>query len=161
MVDRAAVQLLTLAFVRAADRLLLLRVSKDKRRLGGLWNGIGGHVQPGEDIREAARREIREEAGLDPLELQFRGVIHVSAKQDRPHVLFLFTARAEPEATEQTEGDTAEGELGWFRLEEIPWDEVVPDLRAILPRLLESEEILFGTQELNESSLPIGLRFSS
>jgi 8-oxo-dGTP pyrophosphatase MutT (NUDIX family) len=31
----------------------------------GLWLPVGGHVEPGEDPVEAAKREVKEEAGLD------------------------------------------------------------------------------------------------
>jgi 8-oxo-dGTP diphosphatase len=34
-------------------------------RLSGLWLPAGGHVEPGEDPAETARRETREELGID------------------------------------------------------------------------------------------------
>ncbi len=46
--------------VDAAGRVLLQRRSDD-----GLWGLPGGALEPGESLEEAARREIREETGLD------------------------------------------------------------------------------------------------
>jgi 8-oxo-dGTP diphosphatase len=158
--DRSEAVLVTLAFVRAGEHVLLIRVSPDKDKFAGLWNGLGGHVRPGEDIREAARREIREETGLEPRELRLRGVVHESGLLGRSHVLFLFTARAHKgEVT--TRQVTHEGELAWFRPDEIPWDRVVPDLRALLPRLLKGDEILFAVQEFDGTDRPVRLCVSS
>jgi 8-oxo-dGTP pyrophosphatase MutT (NUDIX family) len=44
--------------------LLLLRRNPEARFMGGVWVFPGGAVDPGEDHREAALREVREEAGL-------------------------------------------------------------------------------------------------
>lgn len=38
---------------------------RGKGALAGLWSLPGGHVEPGEPIRVAARREIREETAVD------------------------------------------------------------------------------------------------
>ena len=102
---------MTLCLVRAEDRLLLLRASDRKDRFAGLWNGIGGHVRAGENIRDAARREVREESGLEPNELRLRAVIHEEGLLGKAHVLFVFTARleasretAQPRATREGPG---------------------------------------------------------
>ncbi len=51
-----------------------------------------------------------------------------------------------------------EGELAWFRPDEIPWAEAVPDLRVLLPRVLEGDELLFGSQEFDGSDRPLRLQ---
>ncbi|MGH2520842.1 MAG: NUDIX domain-containing protein, partial [Chloroflexota bacterium] len=50
-------------------RLLLGRRADD-----GEWGAVGGIMEPGETIEETARRETREEVGLDLGELAFLGV---------------------------------------------------------------------------------------
>ena len=44
-------------------RVLLVRRAHEPSL--GLWSIPGGRVEPGESAREAARREVREETGLD------------------------------------------------------------------------------------------------
>lgn len=64
---------------RATARVLLLdpegRILLMKGRLPsapsapGAWFTVGGGIEPGEDEAQAARREIREETGWEPLEI--------------------------------------------------------------------------------------------
>ncbi|NLX42660.1 MAG: NUDIX domain-containing protein, partial [Chloroflexi bacterium] len=54
----------TLCFISTESQLLLLRGAPDKRLWANLLNGLGGHLEPGEDPLSGARRELCEEAGL-------------------------------------------------------------------------------------------------
>ena len=49
----------TLIFVTHEDQLLLLKGASDKRLWAERYNGIGGHVEQGEDVLSAARREAK------------------------------------------------------------------------------------------------------
>jgi len=63
--DRYTVIPRVLIFPFASDgKVLLLKGAAHKRIWAGLWNGIGGHVETGESILQAAQRELREETGL-------------------------------------------------------------------------------------------------
>ncbi|MET8277961.1 NUDIX hydrolase [Micromonospora sp. NPDC005174] len=59
-----AVQLLVGALVVDADEFLLLRRSERETFLPGRWGIPAGKVKPGEDLKVAVLRELREEAGL-------------------------------------------------------------------------------------------------
>ena len=52
------------AVIRDGDRYLLCRRPRHKRH-GGLWEFPGGKIEPGEGLLEAAKREMKEELGLD------------------------------------------------------------------------------------------------
>lgn len=147
-----------MSFVWAGERLLLIRLSKGKDRFAGLWNGVGGKVRRGEDVREAACREVREETGLNVPDLRLRGVIHETGLRGEDHCLFLFCGRIEAAAAEGVRGETREGTLAWFGPDEIPWDETVSDLRVFLARLMESDDVLFGVQEFDGTDRPLRLR---
>jgi len=54
----------TLIFLTRGDKILLIKGAANKRLWANLYNGIGGHIEPGEDILSAARRELKEETNL-------------------------------------------------------------------------------------------------
>ena len=61
----------TVVIINDGERVLL---GMKKRGFGaGRWNGFGGKVEPGEAIDAAASRELREEAGIIPVDLRKAG----------------------------------------------------------------------------------------
>jgi 8-oxo-dGTP diphosphatase len=63
----------TLLYVVKDGKVLLIR---KKRGLGvGLFNGVGGEAKPGETPEQAAVREMVEEVGAEPLEIEWRGFL--------------------------------------------------------------------------------------
>jgi 8-oxo-dGTP pyrophosphatase MutT (NUDIX family) len=56
-----------LIHVRRGDEFLVAHRSPEG---GGYWHTIAGGVEPGEDFRAAALRELREETGFEAPELQ-------------------------------------------------------------------------------------------
>jgi 8-oxo-dGTP diphosphatase len=157
---RASAIPVTLTLLRCGDRVLLLRYPATKDRFPGQWSLPGGHVEPGEDVRAAARREVREEAEIDPGPPRLRAVIHEPGLLGRTHLLFVFEAEVDPAQVFGEARAAPEGEIRWFAREQIPWDEVVADLRETLPRLLDSDALLFGVQEFDGSDRPIRFEIS-
>ena len=137
----------TLVFVQHGEDLLLLRGAPDKRLWAGRLNGLGGHVAAGEDILSSARREVLEEAGLLPDALALRGLIHVTGKEDAPGVLLFVFMGVVGSPVLHPGG---EGNLAWYPLDALPWDEMVEDLPLLLPRLLAAEasgQLVYGHYE--------------
>ena len=68
----------TLGYVLSPDgtRVLMLHrnARKDDHHLGK-YNGLGGKIEPDEDVLAGMRREITEEAGIDCTALSLRGTI--------------------------------------------------------------------------------------
>ena len=117
-----------LCFVTAGEEVLLLKGAPTKKIWPNKFNGLGGHVERGESPHAAAEREIREEAGLQVLDLRLRGVVTIDTREDAGIGLYVFTARALARATTAS----SEGSLVW-----VPWNEVhALDLVEDLPRLL-------------------------
>ena len=122
-----------LCFVTHDDEVLLLRVGAHKKHWAGLYNGVGGHVEPGEDIQSAVMREITEETGLEARQMRLCGVVHVDV--DNPVlgvVFFVFSVVADDKQVMASR----EGALAWFRKDELPTKEMVEDLQVLLPRAL-------------------------
>lgn len=69
---------------------VLLTQRKPGTHLAGLWELPGGKVQPGEDPREALRRELKEELGIDVAVGEVVDVTFHRYEEDQKAVLLLF-----------------------------------------------------------------------
>jgi|YelNatPaOPRAMG01_1025707.scaffolds.fasta_scaffold84127_1 8-oxo-dGTP diphosphatase len=130
--SRYAVVPRVLCFLRSGQEVLLLKGAPDKRLWAGRYNGIGGHMERGEDPLQAARREVREETGLEVETLHLAGIVHVSLSQGHGVLLFLFVG----EAPGREVRPSAEGSLEWVSVDRLAHLPVVEDLPLLLPRLL-------------------------
>jgi 8-oxo-dGTP diphosphatase len=144
----------TLTFLFHGGDVLLLRGAATKPRWAGRLNGIGGHVEPGEDVLAAALREVREEAGLEPRDLALRGVIHITAPypSEAGIVLFVFLGSVPVRALTRS----AEGEPAWYPADVLPEPDVLEDLPLLLPRLLAARErlaIVYGRYEADPAGV--------
>ncbi len=125
----------TLIFLTHGDEVLLLRGAPDKRLWAGRINGLGGHVEPGEDVLSAARRELHEEAGLDAPDLRLRAVVHVAGTESLGVIFFVFVGSSPTREVRPS----AEGTPIWVSLDRLAdlGPALLPDLRVLLPRVLE------------------------
>ncbi len=132
----------TLCFVLHGDDVLLIQRARHKRLFPGKINGVGGHVEAGEDVAASAAREIFEETGLEVSDLWLAGVVHVDGRLGQadalpdgsmPGVMVLvFTAQAHSRAVRASE----EGELLWVPLSKVHGlDWVDGDPRLLLAAL--------------------------
>ncbi|AGL21013.1 8-oxo-dGTP diphosphatase [Actinoplanes sp. N902-109] len=70
--------LATLGYVLSPDGREVLMIRRDARPDDihyGYYNGLGGKLEPDEDVVSGLRREIREEAALDCTEVELAGTI--------------------------------------------------------------------------------------
>jgi len=84
----------------------------------GLWVFPGGYVDRGEEVRTAARREAREEAGID---VRLDGLVGIYSYPGTTAVIIVY--RATWTAGELTPDDES-SELRTFDVADLPWNEL-------------------------------------
>lgn len=123
-----------LAFLQNGGDVLLLKGAPNKRIWANLYNGVGGHIEIGEDVYSAALREIHEETGLQADGLNLRAIVNIDAGDEYLGIMmFVFVAHSFSRHTNASH----EGELHWVSMKELPVEELVEDLAWLLPRILE------------------------
>lgn len=118
------------AVVRDRDRVLLIKRGKDPNR--GRWTVPGGKVEWGETMREAVRREVREETGLevDVADPVWIGELIDPDEPPQWHFV-LIDFEAHPTGGEPKPGDDAD-EVAWFHLDEALELDLTVSMREML-----------------------------
>ena len=100
----------------------LLMVRRAREPASGLWTVPGGHLEHGEHLAEAVRREVAEETGLDVEVRDLMGIFEVVGE---PHFVILdFVAVAAGDSAPQPGDDVSA--VRWVPLEEVPRLECTP-----------------------------------
>ncbi len=125
----------TLIFLTRGGSVLLLKGGPEKRLWANLYNGVGGHIERGEDVLTAARRELAEETGLQVKALWLCGTVTIDTGENTGIALYIL--RGEHPDGEPT--PSPEGALEWIPISEILNFPLVEDLYTLLPRILALE----------------------
>lgn len=133
--DRYCVIPRVLIFIFKDDHVLLIKGNPLKRIWPNQYNGIGGHVEHGEDVLSAARRELKEESGIKSIQLWLCGSVIVDAGADRGISLFIFKGVYEGDKIIES----SEGTLEWVNINDIDRYALVEDLPVILPIIHKME----------------------
>jgi 8-oxo-dGTP diphosphatase len=133
--DRFSVVPAAYVFLRRGDEVLL-QLRRGTGYMDEHWAaGAAGHVEAGETVFQAARREVGEELGIvvEIADLRALTVLHRTAGNHNPideRVDFFFECRAwtgDPHRVEEAKA----ADLRWFAIGALP-DPVVPHERFVL-----------------------------
>ena len=115
-----------ITLIHRGDEVLLIRAKNFRTNFYGL---VAGFVETGETLEEAARREIREEVGVEVGELQYV----MSQPWPYPSGLMVgFTAEYKSGEIRLQRTEIAEG--GWFRKDQLP---TIPEPLSIARKLID------------------------
>lgn len=107
----------TLCYIEKDGAYLLLHRTKKENDINhDKWIGVGGKLENGETPFDCAMREIKEETGVTPINLEYRGIVKFISDLYGTEIMHLFTAN-------DYIGDIAynckEGELVWIKKDKI------------------------------------------
>ncbi|MDH3329575.1 MAG: 8-oxo-dGTP diphosphatase [Desulfobulbaceae bacterium] len=135
----------TLGYVLSPDREKTLLVHRTRRSDDlhyGKFNGLGGKLEPGEDVLSCLLREIQEESGIRCEEVELRGTVNWTGFG--PHgenwlgFIFLISKFSGKPFTLNDEG-----ELGWYTIESIHTLPMWEGDRYFLPLVFDGDPRIF------------------
>ncbi len=138
--------LATLGYILSPDKRQVLMIHRNKRPGEdihyGKYNGLGGRLEPDEDIVSGMRREILEESGLIADTLTLRGTISWPGFGKQSEDWFGFIFRIEGWHGKLSEGNH-EGTLSWLPLTALLDLPMWPSDKLFLPMVFDEDQRLF------------------
>lgn len=138
-------KLLTLCLIQKDERLLL---GMKKRGFGrGRWNGFGGKVNSNESIDLAAKRELKEEAGIIAQNMEKFGILDFKFLNNpeihHVHIFKVKEFKGEPQESEEMKPQ-------WFHVKDIPFKQMWSGDKYWIPLFLKEKKFR-GTIFFDES----------
>lgn len=152
----------TLGYILSENRSKVLLVHRNARKEDqhlGKFNGLGGKLEPEEDVATGMIREIREEAAIEVTQMKLRGTINWTGfgPQGEDWLGFIFLIEAfDGEPLSQNE----EGSLGWHRVEGIMDLPMWEGDRNFLPLVFDEDPRAFHGYMPYDGGRPLSWSYS-
>lgn len=155
--DVGEIHLCVEVYVQYQDKILLHRRSDTKKHFPGYLIGPGGHLNDGEDVVQAASREVEEETGIivpaSSMKLKFVAIHH---HIDKGSVWVNWGFQSLPTSISGSLRHSTEGTSEWIGLTELVEikDSVFPPSREYLDYVLnDALGILYTNSEWKDNHL--------
>ena len=125
----------TLIMVFLENKVLLQKAPATKKLWADKFNGLGGHIERGEDIQNAAIRELMEEAGIECQDLHLFGTIMIDVDKNEGILLFVFAGFHPETDTRPSE----EGTLEWVEIAKVSSLPVVEDIPMLIEKIVNAK----------------------
>jgi len=103
--------------VKKNGKILLMK--RRGSHASGTWAPPGGHIDFGESVVECARREVKEETGLEIKNLKVAGFTEDLFKKEKKHYITIWVT-SDWKSGKVNEKHKEFSEIGWFKKEEFP-----------------------------------------
>jgi len=135
----------TLGYIVNKDQskvLLVHRNARDSDQHLGKYNGLGGKLESNEDPATGMIREIKEEAGIDVVDMKLKGIINwtgfgPNGEDWMGFVFFINLFHGTPHAKNE------EGDLSWHKIDEINELPMWEGDRYFLPLVFDANPKVF------------------
>jgi 8-oxo-dGTP diphosphatase len=99
------------------DKVLLMKRKGPHGK--GTWSTPGGHLDFGETLEQCARREAKEEVGVDVVNIRFRAVTNDLFEPEGRHYITIWM-EGQPTGEPLIASEREVAELGWFAWNSLP-----------------------------------------
>lgn len=151
----------SLGYVMSPDRKRVLLIHRNARlddQHIGKYNGLGGKMEPEEDVVTCMQRELHEEAGIEATEMTLRGTINWTGFGPNGEDWLGFVFRIDAyEGEAKTENE--EGTLVWQDVETIMDLPMWEGDRYFLPMVFDDDPRAFHGYMPYEGGKPLGWEF--
>lgn len=152
----------TLGYILSPDRrktLLVHRNRRDDDQHLGKYNGLGGKMEAGEDVYQCLAREIREEAGIECVEVVLRGTINWTGFGPNGENWLGFIFRVDRFAGTPWPAN-AEGDLSWVEVERLLELPMWEGDRFFLPLVFDDDPRIFHGYMPYENARPLDWQYT-
>ena len=152
----------TLGYILSPDQKQTLLVHRNKRADDehlGKYNGLGGKMQPGEDIYQCMVREIQEEANIHCRRAVLRGTINWTGFGRNGENWFGFIYRID-HFTGIPRESNEEGDLVWVDVADILSLPMWEGDKYFLPLVFDDDPRIFHGFMPYENARPLGWSYS-
>lgn len=118
--DRPSVTVDVIIFSLRAKRLHALLIRRGAWPFEGQWAIPGGFVRMDESLEDAARRELREETGVDQAQLEQLHAFGDPGRDPRMRIITVSYTALIPSDHVTLQAATDASDAGWFAVDELP-----------------------------------------
>jgi 8-oxo-dGTP diphosphatase len=118
--QRPAVTVDVLLFTIIADEMKLLLVSRGTEPFKGMWAIPGGFVKMDESLDDAARRELREETGIEDVYIEQLYTFGAPNRDPRTRVITVAYMALIDGSRVRLQASTDADEAAWFSVKKLP-----------------------------------------
>lgn len=141
-------------FIKYKESILML--NRNKKFWMGSWNAVGGHIEEGESIYDAAIREVREETGLKIKKEDLKYLADLEWVSDIFSAGGTYCFLVETKKKVRTPRNTVEGLLDYKSIAWILNDDnrgIVPDIPYLLRYMLDGKFVRLEVYYDNDDRL--------